>query len=88
MSDVFIRTGRTPVAEDLNVIILDKDENSRNILKNYLEETGSAKVIGEFADFDAGYDFVLRSGKCVVFVDVSEQFDKALSLIKNITSFI
>ncbi len=84
MPDVFIRTGRTPVAEDLNVIILDKDENSRNILKNYLEETGSAKVIGEFADFDAGYDFVLRSGKCVVFVDVSEQFDKALSLIKNI----
>ena len=72
------------MAEDLNVIILDKDENSRNILKNYLEETGSAKVIGEFADFDAGYDFVLRSGKCVVFVDVSEQFDKALSLIKNI----
>ena len=68
----------------LNVIIIDKEETSRNIIKSYLSSVEDISVIGEFYDFDLGYDFAKDKGRCLIFVDVSQEQDKALSLIKKL----
>ena len=68
----------------LNVIIIDKEETSRNIIKSYLSSVEDISVIGEFYDFDLGYDFAKDNGRCLVLIDVSQEQDKALSLIKKL----
>lgn len=72
------------MGEKLNVIIIDKEENSRSIIKNYLSSFEDTEVSAEFYDFDLGYDFVRKAGKCAAFIDVSENPEKALVIIKNI----
>ena len=68
----------------LNVIIIDKEETSRNIIKSYLSSVEDISVIGEFYDFDLGYDFAKDNGRCLVLIDVSQEQDKSLSLIKKL----
>ena len=72
------------MGQTLNVIIIDKEETSRNIIKSYLSSVEDISVIGEFYDFDLGYDFVKDNGRCLVLIDVSQEQDKALSLIKKL----
>ena len=72
------------MGQTLNVIIIDKEETSRNIIKNYLSPFEDIAVIGEFYDFDLGYDFAKDKGKCLVFIDVSQEQDRALTLIKKL----
>lgn len=72
------------MGESINVIIIDKEENSRNIIKNYLTSGGDVNVCGEFFDYDLGYDFAQKSGKCIVFIDVSQDPDKALDVIRKL----
>lgn len=72
------------MGEFLNVIIIDKEETSRNILKNYLSLIDNISVAGEFYDIDLGYDFAKDKEKCLIFIDVSQDQDKALSIIKDL----
>ena len=72
------------MGENLNVIIIDKDETSRDIIKNYLSSTDNVYVSAEFFDFALAEEFIAKSGKCIVLTDVSEDYPKAVSLIKNI----
>ena len=72
------------MGQTLNVIIIDKEETSRNIIKSYLSSVEDISVIGEFYDFDLGYDFAKDNGRCLVLIDVSQEQEKALSLIKKL----
>ncbi len=72
------------MGETLNVIILDKEETSRNIIKNYLSCDEDISVIGEFFDFELGYDFAREKGKCLVFIDISQEQNETISLIKRL----
>ena len=72
------------MVESINVIIIDKEENSRNIIKNYLSSFGDVNICGEFFDYDLGCDFALKSGKVLIFIDVSQEPDKALDVIKRL----
>ena len=72
------------MGQTLNVIIIDKEETSRNIIKSYLSSVEDISVIGEFYDFDLGYDFAKDNGRCLVLIDVSQEQDKSLSLIKKL----
>ncbi len=72
------------MGESINVIIIDKEENSRNIIKNYLSSFGDVNICGEFFDYDLGCDFALKSGKVLIFIDVSQEPDKALDVIKRL----
>ena len=72
------------MGENLNVIIIDKDETSRDIIKNYLSSTDNVYVSAEFFDFALAEEFIAKSGKCIVLTDVSEDYPKGVSLIKNI----
>lgn len=72
----------------MNVIIIDKEENTGNIIKNYLSEIEdfdvSSEFFTEFYDLDLGCDYVLNTEKSVVFIDISENPEKSLNIIKNI----
>lgn len=72
------------MGENLNVIIIDKEENSRNIVKNYLLEFEGVCTSAEFSDFDEGCEFAQKAGKCVVLLDVSDSLERMISIIKNI----
>lgn len=53
------------MSENLNVIIIDKEENSRNIIKNYLSSFNNIEICAEFFDFELGFDFLLQAGKAL-----------------------
>lgn len=72
------------MSENLNIIIIDRDENSRNIIKNYLEKIENTQVSAEFFDIEAGFKHLAVSDKCIAFVDVSENPEIALESIKEV----
>lgn len=72
------------MGENLNIIIIDEDENSKNILKNYLASDDEVNICGEFSDYESGLEAVSKTGKCVLFIDISRDFDRSVSHIKAI----
>lgn len=72
------------MGENLNIIIIDEDENSKNIIKSYLSSDEEINICGEFSDYESGLDAVSKTGKCVLFIDISRDFDRAVSHIKTI----
>lgn len=70
----------------LNVLLIDSDENSRSIIKAYLTEAEGVGIAAEFSDYDEGFNLAGNSGKCIVVVDVSENFDKYVNCIKHLKS--
>lgn len=67
-----------------NVIIIDREENSRNIIKNYLNDIENISVSSEFFDLDLGCNFVINAAKSIVLIDISDSPEKALEIIKTI----
>lgn len=72
------------MGENLNTIIIDEDENSKNIIKSYLSSDEEINICGEFSDYESGLEAVSKTGKCVLFIDISRDFDRAVSYIKSI----
>ena len=72
------------MGENLNIIIIDEDENTRNIVKSYLSSDEEVNICGEFSDYESGLEAVSKTGKCVLFIDISRDFDRAVSHIKTI----
>ncbi len=68
----------------MNVVIIDEEENSRSIIKNYLCDIEGVLVSSEFSDYEQGCSFVLNSPKSVIFIDTSYNNEKALNTIKTI----
>ena len=46
------------MGENFNIIIIDEDENTGNIIKSYLSSDEKINICGVFTDYEAG----LRSG--------------------------
>ncbi len=64
----------------MTIIVLDSNENSREVIKSYLEELGYEDDVKEFSDYSAGITFVKSlEMPPIVFVDISDE-----SLIKQI----
>ena len=70
------------MSENIKAIIIDSEEVSCNIIKNYLSESGGFDVVGEFLDYDLGYEKAVIAEKTVLFVDVFSDFEKALNIIQ------
>ena len=68
----------------MNVVIIDEEENSRSIIKNYLCDIEGVLVSSEFSDYEQGCSFVLNAPKSVIFIDTSYNNEKALNTIKTI----
>ena len=72
------------MGENLKYVIVDRDENSRDILKNYLAEIGQSAPEAEFFDMESAADYIFNMPKGVVFIDISDYPEKSLNLIKSI----
>ena len=69
---------------NLNVLLIDRDENSRSVIKAYLTEMEGVGIAAEFSDFEEGFKLAGNSGRCIVVVDVSENLDRISSAIKEL----
>ncbi len=72
--------------KNLNVLLVDRDENSRSIVKAYLSELEGVGIAAEFSDSESVFNLAAESGKCIVLIDTSENLDKAVNEIKTIKS--
>ena len=70
--------------ENFNIVIIDEDENTGKIIKSYLSSNEKVNICGVFTDFETGLEALSKIGKCVLFIDVSRNFDRAVVQIKNI----
>ncbi|MDD3013178.1 MAG: response regulator, partial [Candidatus Gastranaerophilales bacterium] len=70
--------------DPVTVIIIDKDDSSRNTLKKIFERSG-CKVINDFNNLVAGYNAVIDLSPDIVFVDMSEDIDNSLDIIEKIS---
>ena len=70
--------------ENFNIVIIDEDENTGKIIKSYLSFNEKVNICGVFTDFETGLEALSKIGKCVLFIDVSRNFDRAVVQIKNI----
>ena len=69
---------------NLNVLLIDRDKNSRSVIKAYLTEIEGVGIAAEFSDFEEGFKLAGNSGRCIVVVDVSENLDRISSAIKEL----
>lgn len=69
---------------NLNVLLIDRDENSRSVIKAYLTEIEGVGIAAEFSDFEEGFKLAGNSGRCIVVVDVSENLDRVSAAIKEL----
>ena len=53
---------------NLNVLLIDRDENSRSVIKAYLTEIEGVGIAAEFSDFEEGFKLAGNSGRCIVVV--------------------
>ena len=61
---------------NLSVLVLDKNENSREVIKGYIEEAGFGSDICLFGDYLKGYEKLKEIGAdCIVIMDISSQSD-------------
>lgn len=73
------------MSEKLNVIIIDKEENSRNIIKSYLSEIENVEISAEFFNVELGLEQISNIAG-IAFVDISENLENSLNAIKEITA--
>lgn len=75
-------------SDTLNIIVIDREENSRNIIKNYLGEIDGfktdAEFFAEFFDLEQGCEYAQKASKSIVLIDISDNPEKALDAIRKI----
>lgn len=72
------------MSENIKTIIIDKDESSRNIIKNYLLQNDGFEVSDEFSEYHVTCFDSYQSQNAILIVDVFADFDKAIGLIKQV----
>lgn len=66
------------------VIIIDRDETTRNIVKDYLTNISDVETTAEFVDYNMGYDFAVKQNECIVLFDISDNPSTAEQTIKKL----
>lgn len=70
----------------VSIVIIDKDENSKNLMKNYIQDISDVYVDKEFSDIFQAYNYVVENRTSIVVVDISEEPDVAFELINKMTN--
>lgn len=72
----------------MSVIVLDSNENSREILKTYLEEISDCSDLKLFGDYNLALEEIKNSQNSpTVFADISDESDELFETIENIRLF-
>ena len=69
-----------------SVVIIDKEEASKQIIKNYISEVPDIYVDREFSDSFDAYNYIIETRTNIIIVDISEDPDVTFELIYKITS--
>lgn len=67
-----------------NVFILDKNEQSRNVTKSFIEGLEIVENIEVFDDYKLGYEAIKNSQNPIVIMDISEEFAELNDIADNI----
>ena len=67
-----------------NVFILDKNEQSRNVTKSFIEGLEIVENIEVFDDYKQGYEAIKNSQNPIVIMDISEEFAELNDIADNI----
>ena len=66
-----------------SILVLDKNKNSREVIKGYLEDSGFAANIELFEDYSAGYEKLKTlDNNSIVIMDITSEHD---DIIKDTT---
>ncbi|MBQ2870757.1 response regulator [bacterium] len=69
-----------------SIVIIDKEDNSRNIIKNYVRNIPETYIDRDFEDSFEAYTHVVEHRTNIIIVDISEDPDVTFELINKITS--
>lgn len=71
---------------DLPIIVLDSNENSRNIIKSYIEEFGYGENGFYLEDYNLGLEEIKKNcdKNPIVFIDISEMNSPILNILESI----
>lgn len=69
-----------------SVVIIDKEETSKQIIKNYISKISDVHVDKEFSNLFEAYNYIIDAGTNIIVVDISEDTDATFELINKITS--
>ena len=62
-----------------SVLVLDKNENSREVIRGYIQEAGFVSDVLLFDDYNKGYEKLKEiGGNCIVIMDISSEEDSSL----------
>lgn len=70
--------------ENLKVIIIDKEETSREIIKNYLKHIEDVIFDSEYNDYEIALKNIKNTDKCLILLDVSKDIESALATVKKL----
>lgn len=77
--------------QNSTVFVLDKNENSRDIIKSFIENLDFVEHIKLYDDFNQGYEAIKKAENPIVILDISEEFsglDEIAGHLKLVTSKI
>ena len=77
--------------QNSTVFVLDKNENSREIIKSFIENLDFVNEVKLYDDFTRGYEDIKQSENPLVILDISEDFaglDEIAGKLKLVTSKI
>ncbi len=76
------------MGQNLNIILIDSEENSRNVIKSYLSDLENVQIssecILEYSDIDEGIKKSFELQNAVLLIDISENTEKALESIRKL----
>ena len=76
------------MGQNLNIILIDSEENSRNVIKSYLSDFEniqiSSECIFEYSDIDEGIKKSFETQNSILLIDISENTEKALESIRKL----
>lgn len=72
------------MVQQLQMVVIDADETSRNNVIKIVEELGFIELIGDFENMLTAYDVIMQARPPLVFFDLTENIDLALDTIEKI----
>ena len=71
--------------DNLSVVVLDKNDNSREVIKSYLKEIPIITDIRLYRNFQEGFEDIKKSdNSTIVIVDISDDTDEVRDTAENI----
>lgn len=71
------------MTENAKIIIMDTDETSRVILKDYISEIENTELAAEFVDYDLAGEYV-KHNDCIAVIDITDNENKAIDIIEKL----